>query len=461
MPYNKLLQTHTGDAAARIKKTGLFTVDDIDLISRIYAKFDTAQGTLWDDFRNAHMILPSWFRMDLDPLSDQYLEQQKQLWKVLAGISRDYDPHEDEQTDDPRLDPVRLPAYFRGRGDQAVQIAADQVIATGMIMKHCGLKPGDWALEYGAGFGQTALTLARMGVNVDTVDISPTFCGYVKEQAEFFRVNLSSFKGKFGFNPRGDHKYDLIFFYESFHHCLDFKNVIRTIKNYLTPTGRVLLAGEPIVPQENLAVPYPWGLRLESENIAIIRYRRWFELGFSEDFIADVFTNSGFTVAKIDCHISSYGKTWVFSQRNKRISLSSHWMPNRDASTWHGPDPMGRWTTSRSCLTLDCTDSFNALEICATNYHPIPQILTVTYGDKKTVMSFNPGRQIMRIDATFKSPNIIFESETFIPADYKFDPRISGTMGMLKKYFAKPFAIKSGSNDRRALGMHIEYIDYL
>ncbi len=90
-----------------------------------------------------------------------------------------------------------------------------------MIAQHCDLKAGDWALEYGAGFGQTALALARLGVNVDTVDISATFCGYVQARQSFFGA-AAPFEGRFGVNPRPGQRYDLIWFYESFHHCVDF-----------------------------------------------------------------------------------------------------------------------------------------------------------------------------------------------------------------------------------------------
>lgn len=91
------------------------------------------------------------------------------------------------------VDAVRRPGYFMRRDSETVELASHQVIATGMILKHGGLKPGDSALECGAGFGQTALALARLGVVVDTVDISKAFCCYIKEQADFLRVPLTPF----------------------------------------------------------------------------------------------------------------------------------------------------------------------------------------------------------------------------------------------------------------------------
>ena len=107
-----------------------------------------------------------------------------------------------------------------------------------MLLRHCAVRAGDWALEYGAGFGQGALALARLGVNVDTVDISAKFCDYVRLQAEFFRVPLTAFHGQFGTNPRPGQRYPLIRFYESFHHCVDFVRVVQQLPEHLAEGGR-------------------------------------------------------------------------------------------------------------------------------------------------------------------------------------------------------------------------------
>ncbi len=180
-----------------------------------------------------------------------------------------------------------------------------------MLLKHCGLKAGDRALEYGAGFGQTALALARLGVNVDTVDVSSTFCGFVNQQAEFFQVPLRAFQGRFGEAPRPGVRYKLVWFYESFHHCVDFQRVVQLLPDLLEPDGRVILGGEPIVEQPYAAVPYPWGLRLHSEVVAVVRQQRWFELGFTEDFLIELFGRSGFTVKRIDCEPTLFGRLYL------------------------------------------------------------------------------------------------------------------------------------------------------
>lgn len=428
------------DPFIRIERSGSFRLDDIALIAETHRLFGDTPNTSWDHLRGKYLILPDWFQQGLDPMSDEYFAQQMRLWNTLAGLDRAYVAELDEaELSIPDVDPVRRPGFYIWRDDSAVQKASDHVLATGMLMKHSGIRPGMWALEYGAGFGQTALALARLGVNVDTVDISATFCGYVKEQADFFQVNLSPFKARFGENPRGDQKYDLIWFYESFHHCIDFKEVVKRLKLHLAHNGRILLAGEPIGKREYWAVPYPWGLRLESEVVAVIRNRHWFELGFSEHFITSLFVNSGYTADYFDCPMSIYGQVYSFSLRASRIDLGKHWLPSADEAGWHTPEPNGRWTRELSALLLDQTESFDNLEITATNHHPTVHPVTIAYGDVTTTVRFLPGeRKTIVIDAKVKSSKITFACQTAVP----------GGPGM-------------PSHDVRALGIFVHSIDYV
>ena len=330
-------------------------------------------------------------------MTAEYERQQHRLWSVVTGIARPYDPLIDEK--EPPLtgtDAIRFPAYFARRDLQAVENSAEHILATGMLLKHSGIKPGQWALEYGAGFAQTALHFARLGVNVDTVDISEEYCRHVETQAAFYRVPLTPFCGRFGWNPRGDKSYDLIWFYESFHHCIDFRSVVPQIKRALATTGTILLAGEPIRTRADKCIPYPWGLRLDSENIAVIRLRHWFEIGFCEDFLVDLFTNAGFIAERMDCPVSSHGKGYIFRHRPSVIEMANHWLPTVQSESWHLPEADGRWTTGDSYLSLDTTDSFAGLEVEVTNHHPSATSVELHYGRARVTTSI-PARE--RLDS--------------------------------------------------------------
>jgi SAM-dependent methyltransferase len=440
--------TDTGSAASaesikdqylRIDKSGRFTIDDIALIAHTHKTVGNSPNTPWDHLRCKHLVLPGWFKTDLDPLSDEYLDQQKRLWGLVAGVDRDYVPDLDEaEVPLPDVDPVRQPGFYIWRNETAVVASSDHIIATGMLMKHSGLQPGMWALEYGAGFGQTALALARLGVNVDTVDISQTFCGYVQEQADFFRVNLTPFNAEFGHNPRGDQKYDLIWFYESFHHCLDFKKVVTTLKSYLTPNGKILMAGEPIHKRSYEAVPYPWGLRLEAEVVAMVRNYHWFELGYTEDFIVNFFTNNGYSADCFDCPPTLFGLTYSFTPRTSRLDLGKQWLPIVEANGWHAAEPTGRWTRAVASLSVDQTDTFSGLEVAMTNYHRKQQVVSIEYGGVMVAVPVAAGEhKIFCVDAAHKSPHITFRCKAIVPG-----------IPLFRK-------------DARPLGIFVHYINYV
>jgi 2-polyprenyl-3-methyl-5-hydroxy-6-metoxy-1,4-benzoquinol methylase len=385
------------------------------------------------------MQLPSWFTTGLDPHSDEYAQQQHKLWSLLTRQERPYAPEIDEK-EAPLVDvdAVRRPAYYMRRDSETLRLAADQIIAMGMILKHSGVKPGQRALEYGAGFGQAALALARLGVSVDTVDISSTFCGFVKEQADFFQVPLTPFEGRFGWNPRGDQKYDLIFFYEAFHHCADFRSVVHDLKRHLAPDGRVLLVGEPISRTQNRYLPYPWGLRLDAEPIAQVRRFGWLELGFTEDFLVRFFTDTGFTAERFECEQSIYGSGYIFRHRGSKLQLAQQWFTDDIAAGWNNPEEHGRWTKAEAQLLLDTTNNFRTLEIDAQNHHPFTQLVEFRYGNSITTARFRSGqRKTIVIDAARKAPQLTIRTQARVPAEnYILQSRDTRSLGILIRSLA-------------------------
>lgn len=305
-----------GDTQPPIERDKWFDPAQIEALRALYYSAGNTEGGPWERYRDAHMVLPDWFRSGLDPWGEAYAAQQQRLWALIVGADRAYEPDEHEkETGWKGVDPIRTPGFYFRRDAQAVASASDHTLATGMLLKHCALQAGDWALEYGAGFGHTALALARLGVNVDTVDISPTFCRFVREQAEHYGVPLTAFQGRFGINPRPGQRYKLIWFYESFHHCVDFLDVVPRLAEHLAEGGRVILGGEPIFEREYAGVPYPWGVRLHSEVAAVMRQTNWFELGFTEAFLYELFHRAGFVGRRVDCEPSLFGRLYIFERR--------------------------------------------------------------------------------------------------------------------------------------------------
>jgi SAM-dependent methyltransferase len=443
------------DALTRIARSGYFRAGDVGWLSDTYFRAGTGPGTPWDALRHAHLELPDWFQHDLDPYSADYTAQQHRLWALMSGVQRPYRAAVDEKEAPwSDIDPVRAPGFFVRRDAGALEAASDHVLATGMLLRHCGLKAGDQALEYGAGFAQTALTLARLGVTVDTVDISATFCNFVRRQARFFRVPLTPFQGHFGVNPRPGQKYRLIWFYESFHHCLNFAEVVQQLREQLAEGGRVILGGEPIVEREYAAVPYPWGLRLHSEVAAVVRRHHWFELGFSEDFLVELFTNAGFVAQRIECPPSLFGQLYVFTARPAEIHLGHYWLPTVAQGQWHGPEPDGRWTAGDARLAVDAGEGFTAIELDLVNFHACKQEVALEYGDQCLTTGITGGEQkTLSIAAVPGVRALTLRCRALGPSTAEpargSDPRSLGIFVRRLRYISPPHSVGPGGAGAR------------
>ena len=130
---------------------------------------------------------------------------------------------------------------------------------------------------------------------------------------------LTPFQGRFGHNPRPGQRYDLIWFYESFHHCLDFQDVVSQLGEHLAEGGRVILGGEPIVEKEYDAVPYPWGVRLHSEVVAVVSEAALVRARLLRGLPVRAVRSAGFKGRRIDCEPTLFGRLYVFGAQ--RVAL--------------------------------------------------------------------------------------------------------------------------------------------
>lgn len=291
----------------RVNRAARISIDELDDVAR---SFETNDRERW---LGRTMELPRWYDHSLDPESNAYRKQMLRLWSAITGRSN-YDPTTHEDTPEiAALDAFHRPAFFASKDSS---FAGGQMMAIGHILLRSGVGEGSRVLEYGAGFGQVAVAFARLGATVDTVDINPAFCGAVRTIASKYEVDLTPHVGLFGHNPVGrDGAYDLIYFYEAFHHSLDFAVLIPNLKRMLKPGGKVILAGEPIFDGPCDEMPYPWGFRLDWENVAVMRIRGWMELGFQRGFLLSRFAEAGFECTLHTDPNSHWAQVYEFRQR--------------------------------------------------------------------------------------------------------------------------------------------------
>lgn len=357
------------------------------------------------------LALPDWFDRSLDPDSPEWLAQQMRLWREITD--RDvYDPHADEDTPEiSELDPVIRPAFY-ATGDTAE--AGRHLLAMGHILLRSGVPAGGRVIEYGAGFGQNALAFARLGMKVDTVDIAAGFCGAVTALAERYGVDLTAHRQPFGYNPAGEPgAYDLILFYESFHHCLEFKTVIPQLRDMLKPGGRIIMAGEPIVRAPNDLMPYPWGIRLDWENVAIMRIRGWMELGFHEDYIVRQFADAGMTWRLWPDPNAHTAQVYEFRRWDEPIELSGQTLTIDEEAGWHGAEPAGRWTRDHAEIGVPAHDG--KIVVSGVNYHPVARSGYLTIGDQSVPFHVATGESFnIALDGGAKGGVLQIDAETAI-----------------------------------------------
>jgi SAM-dependent methyltransferase len=236
-----------------------------------------------------------------DPMSDAYRDAQLALYHRLAGVT-DYNPWIAEPIPISVADSVDPHPFPFSTQDG--ELIGSNFISMGHILRtlwrvHPG--GGKRILEYGCGTGFTTLQLAASGYRMTAVDINAQALQVIDAMAEARKLDIATFNGEFGCVPEGAEPFDVILFYESFHHCLEFIPLLRKLHGQLRPGGVVLFAGEPIVRD----FAKPWGLRLDGGSVWEIRTNGWLELGFREDFFLKLLEETGWRTERFSVQDAS------------------------------------------------------------------------------------------------------------------------------------------------------------
>lgn len=227
----------------------------------------------------------------LDPFSAEYAALAMQLADTLRGRP-DYLPSQDERLghtmQDRDLWTGLSPWDFRDP-----QLMAEFFDCYAGLLRQLGCAPGASILEYGPGSGQFLLALARLGYRCHAVDIEGEYLTLIQRQAAAMGVTVACEEGVFG-EGFLETRFDVILFFEAFHHAPNFLALLRRLRHRLNPGGRLILCGEPIFPpgMDYGPIPYPWGPRLDALSIEAFQ-RGWMELGFQLDFLMQAFTRTG------------------------------------------------------------------------------------------------------------------------------------------------------------------------
>jgi 2-polyprenyl-3-methyl-5-hydroxy-6-metoxy-1,4-benzoquinol methylase len=190
-----------------------------------------------------------------DPASAAYRDHELALYERLTG--KPYTPESERSVFD-LAEGVRSPFPYRTRTPEVV---GDQLILLGFLMKAIPLQPPARILEFGPGWGNTTEALLQTGYDVTAVEIDPAFIDLIARRCALHADRLTLETADM-LEFRSTQRFDVILFFESFHHCQDHRRLLGQLHDLLADGGVILFVAEPIVD-----LPYPWGLRLDGQSL--------------------------------------------------------------------------------------------------------------------------------------------------------------------------------------------------
>lgn len=256
-------------------------------------------------FKKFQMIFP--YDLPNDPFSKEYRDQQFKFYEFLAG--KPYAEVNEESVFDVEV-AVANPFPFSTGSSETV---GNQLMAVGHIIKTMKLPIGSKVLEFGPGWGNTTLQLARTGFLVTAIDVESRFVELIAKRAKQKQVELDVRLGTFDFVYETDEQWDAVLFFECFHHCADHIKLIKGLDNVVKPGGKVIFAAEPITD----ALTMPWGFRLDGESLWAIRSHGWCELGFTESYFRTVMHDNGWKLSVENCPNTPWGNIFVATRIDK------------------------------------------------------------------------------------------------------------------------------------------------
>jgi len=271
----------------------LRTLETLEELDRVLDDCEAAAAVSDDALRSAFtsfQMLPS--PPPADPFSQAFRAHQLDVYRWIAG--RDY-TLKNEETSFDVADAMRQPfPYSTG----SCKTVGEQLMAIGYLMNRIDLAPGSSVLEFGPGWGNTTLALAQTGMAVTAVDIEARFCELIRQRASLSGVDVDVVHSDFMWVEQTDKTYDVVLFFECFHHCADHLRLLRGLHRVLKPGGRIMFCAEPVYAE----FPQPWGLRLDGQSLWSIRRFGWMELGFSEHYFQQALALTGW---RAGCTVSS------------------------------------------------------------------------------------------------------------------------------------------------------------
>lgn len=277
MPIVLHWKLHLTSGAWPVRLSTLSELDDAINQADGSKSDDELRALLGSIYYDHQRVMPS------DPFSAEYKAAVMQDYLDISGrVSYDAALNEKSDFDFEHIKDQPFP-YFT----QSTRTLGEQLMMQGFVIRAVSFKPGCSILEFGPGWGNTTLHLAQSGFRVTAVDVFEGFTRLIQYRAAQLKLNIKVIQSDMlDFQPQ--QKYDVILFFECFHHCADHLQMLQRLHDMLHDDGIVVFGAEPISPQGA-----PWGIRKDGMAVWSIRKFGWFELGFRQDYFLAALQNFG------------------------------------------------------------------------------------------------------------------------------------------------------------------------
>lgn len=242
-----------------------------------------------------------------DPFSIEYADRYLDLYRRISN--RPAYLVQNERTELNVEDGVYLPYPYYTR---SLRLASIHFLLMAKLFEIMELPAGSKILECGFGWGNTTLALAQLGYDVTALDIEERYCELVRRRSALLRVeNIELINSDYFWVETTEKKFDAVVFFESFHHCWEFRRLLAALHRVLNPGGKIFFGAEPI----NNDFKVPWGVRLDGEALWVARRAGWMELGFRNDFFSELLSRMGWLGVNPHPHF------WVASSKEEPIIM--------------------------------------------------------------------------------------------------------------------------------------------
>lgn len=324
----------------------------------------------------------------LDPFSTSYSEIVHRIYQHLWG--GDYDVADEANTFG--FD-VTEPSPYNSHHPNLICTHLGSIVT---VIRDIGKLPPARVLDLGFGHGDTSLLLARCGFEVDAIDVNEKFVNNLKYWADRFHVDqrIQVANRPFDTLDTLEHQYDVVLFFEAFHHSINHIALIETIVGKLKSGGVMIFAGEPIYDH----FPLPWGLRHE-EGLATYCIRKfgWMELGFHTAYFLELLERNGVFATRreyMDYPVANHFRAQKIGQS---LPISDLCIREPYADGWHAGNAGTRWTKGLAGLPLRLCGGAAKAEIVLQNCAPMHMTVLLKVDDEVLAVAEIASGEISRL----------------------------------------------------------------